>query len=203
QQLYRQQVSLLTFDGQLAVIAVRSKPIYGLVATKITNLEKAFEVLFNKTIKVKLQISHGSKSQVNSHLSVNSTNQNNPVNNVNHSINSPAPTIEQPANPIDPNNPQAVDQQQVAIASQKIAQLFAGEIIAIAPEFYSTIGHTGNGINSVNISQNIKSDEKEQVNNEQLDMTNLKIKLTELTESLAETDFITDDSDDLDDDVEF
>ncbi len=201
QQLYRQQVSLLTFDGQLAVIAVRSKPIYGLVATKITNLEKAFEVLFNKTIKVKLQISNGSKTQVNS------TNQNHPVNssvnNINHSIHSPAPTVEQPAHPIDPNNPQAVDQQQVAIASQKIAQLFAGEIIAIAPEFYVTTANTGNGINSVNINQNIKSDEKEQVNDEQLDMTNLKIKLTELTETLKECDFITDDSDDLDDDVEF
>ncbi len=207
QQLYRQQVSLLTFDGQLAVIAVRSKPIYGLVATKITNLEKAFEVLFNKTIKVKLQISNSSKSQVNSLPPVNSTNQNNPVNNPvnngNHSINSPAPTVEQPAHPIDPNTPQAVDQQQVAIASQKIAQLFAGEIIAIAPEFYSATGNTGNGINSVNISQNVKSEEKEQVNNEQLDMTNLKIKLTELTETLAEDEFLTDDSSDLDDEIEF
>ena len=56
QALLRQQGRLLNFDGQTARIGINSKQLFKMAQGRVTNMETAFEQVFNRKIKVSLEV---------------------------------------------------------------------------------------------------------------------------------------------------
>ena len=56
QALLRQQGRLLSFDGQTARIGINSKQLFKMAQGRVTNMEAAFEQVFDQKIKVSLEV---------------------------------------------------------------------------------------------------------------------------------------------------
>lgn len=63
QALLHQQGYLLTFDGQVAHVGIRSQPLFKMAQARLPNVEAAFQKVFNQSIKVNLEVGVPTESQ--------------------------------------------------------------------------------------------------------------------------------------------
>ena len=57
--LMQQQGLLLSYDGQVARIGIKSKPLFKMAQGRVTNIETAFQALLNQPVKVTLEVAEG------------------------------------------------------------------------------------------------------------------------------------------------
>ena len=57
--LMQQQGLLLSYDGHVARIGIKSKPLFKMAQGRITNIETAFQALLNQPVKVTLEVAEG------------------------------------------------------------------------------------------------------------------------------------------------
>ena len=57
--LMQQQGHLIGYDGTVARIGIRSKPLFKMAQGRVANIEAAFQLLFNQTVKVTLEVADG------------------------------------------------------------------------------------------------------------------------------------------------
>ncbi|MBE7381561.1 MAG: DNA polymerase III subunit gamma/tau [Leptolyngbya sp. SIO1E4] len=60
--LMQQQGHLLSYDGQSARIGIKSKPLFKMAQGRVSNIETAFQQLFNQPVKVTLEVAEAPAS---------------------------------------------------------------------------------------------------------------------------------------------
>ena len=145
QALLRQQCRLLAFDGAVALIGINSQPLLKLAQSKLPNIEAAFEKLLQQKVKVSLEVASTQPNHTPGNTPQRSKVAREQGSRKDHYLNSssevipvgesPAPIIEStlPKEDIATYAPTTAnwDEDEVAIAAQRLATCFNGEVISL------------------------------------------------------------------------